>query len=224
MANVLGSILEKGINTIAPLVASAAGSLVCQWFPLCTNIRYRVGKLGYNTQVHTIIRAQSNMKINNMKWEIQLSGAPYTTKVQNERAMPDGRLPTIIAFAIVKVQSGKRVEELDLSTVEESQGKERVPIYPDRDAVIEANIRYSHGFDWYSIEAGGFRDGTYPGPIELQTDDQLCLLLIATDNYDKPSVTFSGDKGFVTGTITWSIEGMRKMGEVKPSTNEVNLG
>lgn len=202
----------------APRVATIASSLLCVWYKENTVIRFQIGGTnsggqgnggGYVTQRFTLFQATGPTNIDRMKWFITANGAP---RVRNSPDYPDGRRPSLLAFAIIKQDASGPVGNLDLSTLQEQINRgttidyNKVPLYSNKNDVLNAWVVYLHGYDdeRFRVE-GGFRDSSYPGPVRMTQGDELQLVAIGSWNYLNPAQTEPGPYGHVTGTLTWDF-------------------
>lgn len=92
-----------------------------------------------------------------------------------------------------------------MSTFEEAIAVENIPLYTDIKSVLHAKFRRFFGFDDSDTWAWGFKNGSYPGPVFLNVGDELQLVLMGSDNYENPKESFAGNKGYITGTISWML-------------------
>lgn len=81
----------------------------------------------------------------------------------------------------------------------------KVPLYGDVPNALIAKFRRFWGYDDDDKVEGGFKNSSYPGPVILGQGDMLILVIKATDNFDKPSMTYNHTKGYVTGTLTYQL-------------------
>jgi hypothetical protein len=203
--------LTKQLANLAVTGISIASSLICTWYKENGILREMYGTQGYFTERGTIIDAESNLDINNMKWNFDITGAPYTDPADNDRANPTGRLPTLIAIAIIIQKRRAKLGELSMQTLPELQtNEENSGIYSEKDSVLDAKFLYTTGFDYHAKLEGGFKSGGYPGPISLGVGDKLVLVGLTSDDYTKPDKTRTGVHSYAVGTVSWRLAAKKK--------------
>lgn len=109
LGGTLGSVAG---NAGEQLLKSLVGTLVCNWFPENSVARYVIGLQGPITERHTMLRAETAMTITSLKSDMELQGAKFTTQAENKRADPTGRLPTVLAAAIILQKKGAPLGKL----------------------------------------------------------------------------------------------------------------
>lgn len=210
----LGNIANSGFNLFKnfglPLMKTIGSSLICQWYKENSVVRMRVGEKGYNPTFLRVIVSKSNMTILNMKWDLRIDGAPASQDAFNQSSVTMGRVPTVIAAGLIVHRTGVQLGSFSLDTLEEVSSTrtlkpEDVPLYSQKHKVLIARVRRLYGFDDHFDLEGGFKNGTYPGPLTLQPDDELLVFSIGTNDYDAPYKSIAGTLGFVTGTVSYQV-------------------
>lgn len=197
-------------------IMALLSSLTCNFFRENAVINYEFGLNGPVTDRYTFLEADTNMVLTNYKQALRIHGAPYTTQMENKRAKPDGRLYTILAVVIYKQISGAPEGQINLDTFQQASGtKENVPLYTAKDDVIHGCVYRYRGFDDCFNYAWGFRNGTRK--ITLQVKDTLRVAMLGSDNMNNWKESFAGNKGDLSGSISWEIYQQQQSISVPPS-------
>jgi hypothetical protein len=199
------------------------------WYVNSSLIRHQVGLNGFNTEVFNFFKSKSNNIFGNMNWQLSIGGAPFTYKGdepdENENAAPDGRLGILLAIAIVKktaTGSQGTLSMLDLKDLGQDEHDEYMQLFTEEKEVIDARYVRTTGYtDTYVFNAG-FKQGGFPGPVILTNNDELQMVVLATDNMLSPDKTYNGKKGFITGAISWELNNKFKGGSFQDQSELFN--
>lgn len=208
-----GNIVGSGIGTMQSglkLLAALNSALTCHWFPISTLIRFEVGKAGSITEHWTLFRSQGNNTIDNMKWYYDIKGAAFN----RDSPLGQGRVETYVIVLLVKKPDFENIGEITFTTTQDlitlNRGNPGVKIqnqlvYNEKLSVINGRATGLSGWNDRVTVEGGFKNQSFPGPISLKDQDEICIVAKATDNFLDPVKTYSSVKARLFGTLTMSL-------------------
>lgn len=91
----MSDFLAKGISAGLGILKSVASSVICQWYKNNVVIRHRVGRSAWNPEIFVLLKANSTMTIAQMKWDLEIQGAPYTRSTMSSGYGSSGKNLTV---------------------------------------------------------------------------------------------------------------------------------
>ena len=217
---------------MVPLLKSMVSSMVCQWFLQSSIIRYQINSNfapALTTQTSLYI-ARSPLSIRNIKWFINFYGKPPVATISN------ARIPTYVCFGLGVNRQGETVFKVDWQTQAEvaqtNQPSDRVYVVGPYNDVMNAWVFKSYGYDTEPQRVeGGFKNNSFPGPIDLDAGDSIDLFMSGIYSITTPTAPLNqgvqgqpqlnvGPYGELLGTLTWTVNRRDSMNTVENETPE----